>query len=308
AGYVSSGNAASAASAFKQIAEDAEASGGSVKGAAEKFPDYLDSLRKMATGADVALTEQELLNWAMGETPPAMLAAAASSDETAAALGDMGGEAKETAMSLEDIVEALFLLGEINMSSRDSTAAFHEALRGMNEATVAAANGSLGLGAVLNETATDFDLTTEAGSKANAAFQDVARKGMADVEAKAREGMGQPELQANLQATYDSLINAANGMGIVGGDADAAKRMAQDTSNELNALDGRVVRTYLEHYETTFKDTVLGPGASPKPGGGVLLPKKAAGGAIYGPGTGTSDTAGIFALSNGEHVFTADEV
>jgi hypothetical protein len=34
----------------------------------------------------------------------------------------------------------------------------------------------------------------------------------------------------------------------------------------------------------------------------------ASGGAIHGPGTGTSDTAGLFRLSNGEHVLTAREV
>jgi hypothetical protein len=35
---------------------------------------------------------------------------------------------------------------------------------------------------------------------------------------------------------------------------------------------------------------------------------QAAGGPIVGPGTGTSDTAGLFRLSNGEHVLTAREV
>lgn len=35
---------------------------------------------------------------------------------------------------------------------------------------------------------------------------------------------------------------------------------------------------------------------------------RAQGGAIHGPGTGTSDTAGLFRLSNGEHVLTAREV
>ena len=35
---------------------------------------------------------------------------------------------------------------------------------------------------------------------------------------------------------------------------------------------------------------------------------RALGGAIYGPGSGTSDTAGVFRLSNGEHVLTAAEV
>lgn len=329
AGLASGGNLEAAAEGFRYAAAEGEKVGQSVEKVSESFPDYIESLRALANETVGGVSDQELLNWALGETPPAMLAAAEASEETAAAIGVVGGEAEETAASLEDIVEALFLLGEITMSSRESTAAFHDSLRSMYDASIAAANGTLGLGAVLNETATDFDLTTEAGAAANAAFQDVARSGMADVEAKAREGLGQPELQANLRMTYDSLVDSANGMGITGGAADdlarkvlgvpdnvdvnswmsdAAKAMAQDTTTALNNVDGRVVRTYLEHYETTFKDIVLGPGASPQPGGGVLLPQKATGGAIHGPGTGTSDTAGIFALSNGEHVLTAAEV
>lgn len=40
----------------------------------------------------------------------------------------------------------------------------------------------------------------------------------------------------------------------------------------------------------------------------VSIPGRATGGPIYGPGTGTSDEAGLYALSNGEHVLTAREV
>ena len=322
ANFVSSGSLDVAAAGFREAAAAAEANGKSVGEAAEYFPDYLDALRSMATSADVALSEQELLNWAMGETPPAMVAAAASSEDTAAALGDMGGAAEETAMSLEDIVEALFLLGEITMSSRDSTAAFHDSLRSMNEVAVAAANGTLGLGAVLNETATDFDLTTEAGSKANAAFQDVARKGMADVEAKAREGMGQPELQANLKGTYDSLITALGGMDITGTAAetlarkvlgvpdnvsietwmsDAALRLSQDTNSELDKLDGRRINIY----ETTHKEVVMTERNERVSTGQVG--RYAVGGAVYGPGTATSDSIPA-RLSHGEHVFDAGDV
>ena len=329
AGFAGKGELDRAAAGFRNVAESAKAQGVSVEDTAKRFPDYLNKLRDMATNANVALTDQELLNWAMGETPAAMVAAAESSDETAAAIGEVGEEAEVAALSLEDIVEALFLLGTITMSSRDATAAFHESLRGMDEAIYAAATGTLGLGAVLNSTATDFDLTTEAGMAANAAFQDVAQKGMADVEAKAREGMGQGELQANLQGTYDALIRSANGMGITGANAealarkvlgvpdnvdinswmsDAALRMAQDSNVAVENLDGKTANVYVNTHETTFKDIVYGEERGPKPGGGVLLPGKATGGAISGPGTGTSDTAGLYALSNGEHVLTAREV
>jgi hypothetical protein len=42
--------------------------------------------------------------------------------------------------------------------------------------------------------------------------------------------------------------------------------------------------------------------------GGPVFGARASGGPIRGPGTGTSDTAGLFRLSNGEHVLTAREV
>jgi hypothetical protein len=42
--------------------------------------------------------------------------------------------------------------------------------------------------------------------------------------------------------------------------------------------------------------------------GGPIITGRAGGGAIRGPGTGTSDTAGLFRLSHGEHVLTAREV
>lgn len=42
--------------------------------------------------------------------------------------------------------------------------------------------------------------------------------------------------------------------------------------------------------------------------GGPVVNGRAGGGPIRGPGTGTSDTAGLWALSNGEHVLTAREV
>jgi hypothetical protein len=48
-----------------------------------------------------------------------------------------------------------------------------------------------------------------------------------------------------------------------------------------------------------------GPAAYRVPGAGTG--GLAAGGPVHGPGTGTSDTAGLFALSNGEHVWTAAE-
>jgi hypothetical protein len=82
--------------------------------------------------------------------------------------------------------------------------------------------------------------------------------------------------------------------------------MAQETAGALNAVDGRTINTYANHYETTHKMVIMSEKNERVGVGQVGL--RAAGGAIYGPGTGTSDTAGLYALSNGEHVLTAAEV
>lgn len=303
---VQSGNLEQAAAGFKAAADSAKLQGVALERVGEAFPEYISSLQDVASAAGVSVGEQDLLNWAMGQTPQAMLDAAAASEETAAALGGVAAGAQEAVVPLEDLIEALFALGLISMDSRESTAAFHEALREMTAVQAAAADGSLGLGAVLNATATDFDLTTEAGSKANAAFQNIAVAGMNDVESKARAGMGQPELQANLQNTYNELINAARGMGIEGAAADtlarqvmgipdqadtnayfhdaAAKLAISQLDQQLNAIDGKTVNTYAHHHMTeTLTKIRTGDTSEPAPkapGWGVRAGGVATGGRI----------------------------
>lgn len=323
---VSSGNAEEAAANFERVQAAAEAQGISVEDVAALFPEYADALAGAAA-------EQALVADGTGAVEDG--------------LAGIGGEAEAAVIPLEDIVAALFALGMISMSSRDSTAAFHQALRDMHDATVAAGDGSLGLGALLNELGTDFDLTTEAGAAANAAFQNIATSGMTDVEAKAREGLGQAELQENLHLTYDSLIAAADGMGIVGDDAvnlardvlgvpdnvdittwmsDAAKKMAGDTDLALDGIP--------RHVDVQVSVATLGvaaamqgiagiaaaaanvgsvstapadPWYAPKHTGAGSSGNFASGGAVLGRGTSTSDSINA-RLSNGEHVLDAADV
>lgn len=327
-GLATGGNLEAAAEGFRYAAAEGGKVGQSVEKVSESFPGYLEALRNLANETVGGVTEQELLNWAMGETPPAMLAAAAASEETATALGMVGSEAATAVIPLEDIVEALFALGLISMNSRDSTAAFQQSLRDMNQATIDAGNGALGLGAVLNGTATDFDLTTEAGAAANEAFQNIAAAGMTDVEAKAREGLGQPELQTNLRTTYDSLIHAANGMGIEGAAAealardvlgvpdnvdidtwmsDSALKMSDATKASIEAIPS-YKRIDVDYVNTTT-NRVINAGseghiAETGGRGGIT---RALGGAVFGAGTSTSDSIPAW-LSTGEHVFDAEDV
>lgn len=365
ANLATSGSLDIAAKGFRDTAEGM----GSMEEAAEMLPTYINSLRTMANDAGVAVSEQELLNWAMGEVPAAMEAAQAAAEGAATgisavgdasavaaplseavttALEEIGVAADGTIVSIDLYLEALFRSGLATMSARDATAAHQAAIDGTKssidaakkaiedqlvaegvavEVAAALAEEQYNLGDALNDTATDFDLTTESGRILNTQFQTVASTGMAEVEAKAKAGVGQPELQANLRGTYDSLMVALAGMGITGDGADtlarqvmgipkeanidswmsdAAKAMAEQTKGALDAVDGRRISTYADHYETTHKMVVVTEKNERVGVGQVGL--RAAGGAIYGPGSGTSDTAGLYALSNGEHVLTAREV
>ncbi|GAA1337119.1 phage tail tape measure protein [Arthrobacter roseus] len=244
-GYVSSGNVEAAADGFRRIAEDAEASGVSLETTAESFPQYINSLRELATGAGVALTDQELLNWAMGEVPAAMEAAAGSTEKQAAAAEQAAAAAEEAAVASEEMEEALAEVGLsadgtvtsletfigvlqesglLTLSANDAARGYEEAIDavGIGIEKLIADNGSLA--GVLNATADGFNRDTQAGRDAETMFDGLASAAATNTQAMADAGGTQEELQTQLGNTYDSLITAAGQFGITGEQADALAR------------------------------------------------------------------------------------
>jgi len=103
------------------------------------------------------------------------------------------------------------------------------------------------------------------------------------------------------------LTGAAKAFGWVPGLGDNLKKAAgefrefrDNVNRSLGGIDDEAVKVALSY---SSRDIRLTAG-----GGGHAASGRATGGAIHGPGTGTSDTAGLFRLSNGEHVWTAREV
>lgn len=296
----------------------------------DMMPEYEAALQSAATAAGVQLTEQELLNFALGKMPASMTAATTGLEVMKAGVDETGVSIDAVVEDIDKFLEQLFALGLATMSSRDANAAYNESLRNITPTMeeIYAAGGEMG--AILNANATDFDLTTEAGAKANAAFQDIAQNGMTEVETKAKEGLGQDALQEKLNQTYWDLVASAEQMGIVGGAAgdlardvlgvpdgvsietwmdDQARGKAQETKVAVEAIPGykEVTTKYVSLFEQ--RGTPYSPDL-PAEGPRDWYPsigKKATGGAIYGPGTGTSDDVPLMA-SNGEHMFTAAEV
>lgn len=288
------------------------------------MPEYRAALEAAATAAGVQLTETELLNFALGKMPPAMVAATTGQEVMKAALDETGVSVDAVVQDMEKFLELLFATGLLTMSARDANAAYNESLANVDSTLKQIIESNGAMGATLNATATDFDLTTEAGRAANAAYQDVARKGMAEVEAMSAAGMGQAELQAKLTQTGIDLDIASGKLGITGDAAEAlkldvlgvpdgvsidswmddrAKKMAEQTKAAVEAVDGTTANTYINtHYKSIISEERI----ANAPGGSGGL-QRATGGAIYGPGTGTSDDVPVMA-SNGEHMLTAAEV
>ena len=329
----SSGDTETAAEGFRVLTNEFQKNGKGAREALESVPGYKSALMELATSAGVAMTDQELLNFAMGKAPAAMQVASAgteiiktSLEETGVVLGGVIGD-------MDKFLEQLFAAGLITMSARDANAAYNEALRGVPETMKQIAESGGKMGAVLNEAKDDFDTSTEAGALANAAFQDIARKGMAEVEAKAKEGVGQDELQAKLTQTSTDLKQAGIDMGL---GADAAEALARKVlgvpdgisvttwieqtasaqadalRQQLDALNGKRISMHIDTYRTTFEKTVGLPAqvsdGSYGQGLGVYAPPKAAGGDLdMAPGPKGVDSQ-LFFGAKGEHVLTTADV
>lgn len=351
AGAATSGNMDLASRGFKAVADSAKEHGVSLEEVGKKFPTYLNALREQANQAKVTVTDTELLKWAMGEIPPAMQAAADASGKTAEKLIEVKGAAGQTipitedvAKALEDIglsadgsivsldkfTQALLNTGLLQLSARDAS-------RGWSQALLDLGLQADGTGGQIGALGTAFDNTTEQGIKNQAMFDGVAQAGLRNVEAMAKNKASNEEVQGALKTTYDGLIAAAGQFGITGDAAvdlardvlgvpdgvsidswmdDEAKRMAQATTGELDKIDGRVVRTYTVAEERTIKiieTQVIGGGSADNPSDtafrpGTFAPARADGGDLdMAPGPKGVDSQ-LFWGAKGEHVFTDREV
>lgn len=359
---LSSLDAEKAAASFQSMASQTDGSQESLGRLLELMPAYRESLESQAEAAGLATDDQTLLKIAMGEITPVVEGAAESfgsytdatgqavpiTEDMAEQLEEVGITAEGAIVALDKYTEALFAAGLSQMSAREATAAHQEALdanvgaiaaatdalakqyemEGMSaESAKALATEQVNLGGALNGTKDDFDLTNAAGRALNDQFSAVASTGMAEIEAKAKAGVGQPELQANLRSTYDSLITTLAGFGITGDGADtlarrvmgvpkeanvdswmsdAAKQMAEQTTGAINAIPKRVEVNYVNTTTNIVRSINDESHIAEGPGGrggmtrahGGRIPRHAIGGKLPSTGPGTERTDGILGISS----------
>ena len=351
-GLIAGGKGQEAATAFQAIAKAAEAQGVPVSKLVDMFPQYRDKLLEAmnaagqtnvtleqladamlrgGVAAETGAAEQQKLAEGMSKVTGVGGGTVVITKEIQEQLDKLGIAADGSVLSVQKWTEALIAAGLLTVSARDATAKFEEGIDSLDAKIQEVMATQMAHGGVLNQNRTDFDLTADAGRRANDVMADMTQRGLSAADAMAKNGESQEAVQGQLVKTFDQMVRTAMGFGMSEEAAkaltreilhvppgvkveswmsDQAKLMAQATTGELDKIDGRVVtaRSVMieETHRINYEKRVADSGGN-EPDGGGLYGSYATGGAIVGPGSGTSDSVPILA-SNGEHMLTAQEV
>lgn len=236
-------------------------------------------------------------------------------------------------MPLQELQDAQLKAAGNVLSTRDAQREFQQSL-------VDASNA-------LTNNGQNLDITTEKGRENQKALDGIASSALDVVDAMIAEQGVHANIQPVLDDAKQKYINMATAMGMGSEEAQtlADKLFAIPTeikpevdlqdnaTSPLKQIANRIASTPDHTSFIGINNGASGPlltinqqianlpaekrirvildqvgFVSPSIPSSIRRPGAATGGAIKGPGTGTSDTAGIFALSNGEHVLTARDV
>lgn len=306
----------------------------------EIMPDYKAALIEQAaaagvvvTGTDEAANKTALLEYAQRVAAPTAL-------DAADAYLEMATQAEDLTEQITQLLDSFNELNEVNQSAVQANAAYQSSLEGIAEevqkqkdafislqedgykATHDSLDGFVG-------TLDGFTLTLDESTAAGSAMAEMLSSVAVDAQAAA-------EAQYEVDKTTMSAKDATDKyVGTLGGSREALRLGAEAAGFNAEQVQALIDKVYalptqkqidilantasavadLDALIATYGKKVLYlkvmpteiPAGPYKPGM-APLPGKASGGAIEGPGTGTSDTAGLYRLSNGEHVLTTEEV
>jgi TP901 family phage tail tape measure protein len=314
-----------ASSKFKALVKELGGGEDTIKRLLEVMPEYEASLTALAGAQGQTLTDQELYNLAIGEGSLAASLARDASAKQAEALSELSGVAETAEGDINDLADTITDFGKAQFDVNSATREFQSAIDDASEA--------------LEKNGQNLDVTTEAGRANQAALDGIAQSSLAvsaaiitqtgDQQAasaailEGREAYiaasvaaGISEEAANTYADQLGLIPSnvstaivATGVTKTQEEIDAIQANLAQTIRQLTIqIDAAVDRRQLDGLLASIRSarselSDLNGAAS----GSGRMGTYATGGAIHGPGTGTSDS--IMALvSNGEHILTKREV
>lgn len=328
---VQAGKLDTAAAAFKAIATEFERNGKSAQDALNYLPGYRDALMQVASAANVNLETEDLLDLARGKIPAKLAEAQAAMQGTSKAqeamaqasqteidkLTDLGVGLDAAINDLNKFIDALFRAGSAQLDQNAAARDYVAAAQAVTDA--------------VQKNGTTLDINTAKGRENEAAYDAMAKAGMAQIGAMAANGASQEILQGKLKGTYDDLVTAAGQFVGTAGEADAlarsvlgippgvsidswmsdyAKQVADATQQKLDAINGKRVTTYIDIITTRVENIITRSSMEDLNGsasGSGRMGTFAHGGAIYGPGPKGVDSVALIGAP-GEHVWTAEEV
>ncbi|WFR66642.1 hypothetical protein P9139_18130 [Curtobacterium flaccumfaciens] len=329
---VAQADAPAASKAFSDLVKQQDLTKSQMSQLLNLMPDYKAELTNQATALGISASKSNLLKLAMGDYEGAAKSAKNPTKENADALQQMDKSAEDAAKAIDDTSKALKDLTSPTLDAREAQRQFQEAVDAVTQS--------------VKDNGTSLDISTDKGRANESALDGIARSAEAAAGALYTQTGSQDQATAAMQAGRNELIKALGQYGITGAAAQAYadkiigtpkdwatlfSNNAASASGPVSDLNGKI-RAIPTGYNSTINVNVNGAAnveatknavdrlkaaiqqaaavgaASPivahASGGNVPY---ATGGAVYGPGTGTSDSIDA-RLSNGEHVVTAAEV
>ncbi len=265
-----------------------------------------DVIEDQAGSLDEAKQRQQAMNDALGE-------GARASDEVAAASQSVAEAYELQAEAAEDLWKAQLSLVDGVLSLRDAERqleqTFDDARDKAKQASEDFSEAELKRGDAL-------DITTDKGRANQAQLDQIVISTWALLDSMRAQGASEGELQSAMERSRKVFLGVAKQMGL---NKDEARALADELNlipaevpttlsvddrmssvldgviYKINSINGRTITTNIVTREQTVSS-----------GKGNAI-ARASGGAIHGPGTGTSDDVLMWG-SNGEHVVTAREV
>lgn len=219
-----------AARSFDTLALKFKEQGKSTQDALDMMPAYKQALVDQAHAVGQDLSQQELLEFAMGKVPQKMLDAMGATQKYTDAAGSTHPVTKDMTKSLDDLgltidgdvtslgklYDAMMKTGMVELSARDAEFAFGDTLRTAKKAADDLATSLHGdMSKTLDETGQDFSRTTEAGKTAEEQFSKVMKAGLDQANALAHStNPSLAEVASKLGEATDAAEKTAEGMGL----------------------------------------------------------------------------------------------
>lgn len=253
---------------------------------------------------------------------------AVAAQGTAGAVSQLTTANEKTAEVTQENAQAQIDLAKAMVEVRDAALAASNSNIALAQANEDLANTAEKVNGATNKSRSAFDLSKKSGRDAQSALNEYAAAARKAAEDNLAAGDSTSKVGAAMEKSKESFVDAAVKMGLSEG---AARKMAAEfglSRKGVNELKGSLdklpasknvkvdVKTYglsglqqAQNYlrGVNSKSVTLTVGTVRVGNTRVNAGQFAGGGSVIGPGTGTSDSIDA-KLSNGEHVWTADEV